>query len=260
MKKFWYLLSLPLGLLTFWCCGSFSNGKAVDQAAHQQAHRPLPRTVSVAVLELFTSQGCSSCPPADRLLGTYASKENIIPLCFHVDYWNRQGWKDPFSAKEYTERQYDYAAALHANVYTPQLVINGQSEMIGSDAAAIAAAIQKVMAGEPEAAIVIKKVQITAGTAAITFDLEGNTVHTALWLAWVENKATTPIKGGENTGITLDNYNIVRKLSTMGSFGPGDQTRQVIVPPATDIKNTTVVLFLQDKNSHKITAADRFVL
>ena len=89
-------------------------------------------------------------------MGTYTSKENVIVLSFHVDYWNRLGWKDPFSSKEYTQRQYDYASALHADVYTPQLIINGQTEMIGSDAGKISNAINKVFAEQPDATLSIK--------------------------------------------------------------------------------------------------------
>ena len=88
----------------------------------------------VAVLELFTSEGCSSCPSADKLLPQLAKLDsNIIPLSFHVDYWNRLGWEDPFSSSEYSERQRSYAKQLNLeSVYTPQLVVNGEYELVGS--------------------------------------------------------------------------------------------------------------------------------
>jgi hypothetical protein len=127
MKKslYGFLLTLPLFIL--WFCTPSSAGK---EKQTEKKHSATSKTAAknVAVLELFTSQGCSSCPPADRLLETYISKENVIVLSFHVDYWDRLGWKDPFSSNEYTKRQYRYASALNSGVYTPQLVVNGESE------------------------------------------------------------------------------------------------------------------------------------
>jgi hypothetical protein len=88
------------------------------------------------IMELFTSQGCSSCPHADDLLGEYAEKndDQIIPIAFHVDYWNYLGWKDSFATLQYTQRQENYDVNfLHASVYTPQLIVNGETEIVGSD-------------------------------------------------------------------------------------------------------------------------------
>ena len=90
---------------------------------------------SIAVIELFTSQGCSSCPPADDLIGSYAKQndQSVICLSFNVDYWNRLGWKDVFSNAAYSQRQQQYAQVLHSGVYTPQAVINGKYQFVGSD-------------------------------------------------------------------------------------------------------------------------------
>ena len=137
---YFFLLSLPL--FTLWFCTA-STGKEKQNLYAEQPGFVKTGYKNVAVLELFTSQGCSSCPPADRLLGTYTSKENVIVLSFHVDYWNRLGWIEPFSSKAFTERQYKYASAMNTGVYTPQLVINGQSEMVGSDESKISATVKK---------------------------------------------------------------------------------------------------------------------
>jgi hypothetical protein len=93
------------------------------------------------VLELFTSQGCSSCPPADALLGELVRRPNVIALAWHVDYWNGLGWRDPFATRLATDRQRAYAVRLHAEVYTPALVVNGAVVVVGSDRAAVAQAI-----------------------------------------------------------------------------------------------------------------------
>src|SRR5215471_14483241 len=94
------------------------------------------------VVELFTSQGCSSCPPADAVLGKLAKRSDVLPLAFHVDYWDYIGWKDPFASKETTDRQYDYGRALCLNmVYTPQMVVDGSQDVVGSDEGAVVRAI-----------------------------------------------------------------------------------------------------------------------
>ncbi|MEP6926991.1 MAG: DUF1223 domain-containing protein [Ginsengibacter sp.] len=255
MKKFKYIMFLSIPLFTLWFCTSSSSVKDKEPVSKKEVKTFNAGNKNVAVLELFTSQGCSSCPPADRLLGTYTSKENVIVLSFHVDYWNRLGWKDPFSSKAFTERQYNYASAMNAGVYTPQLVINGQSEMVGSDANKISATIKKVFAQEPEAELSIKAVTPQNGKVNISFLTSGNTTNTVLNIAVVEKKTTTEIKAGENGGATLTNYNVVRNFNTISQVNKGEGTLAIDVPNNGDTKNMSVVLFLQEKGTNKILAA-----
>jgi hypothetical protein len=257
MKKFRYLIFLCAPLFTLWFCTSSSGVKDEDGADKLKTVIPLSDNKNVAVLELFTSQGCSSCPPADRLLGSYTGKENVIVLSFHVDYWNRFGWKDPFSSKEYTQRQYDYASALHADVYTPQLIVNGQSEMIGSDTDKISNAIKKVFAEQPDVTLSIKTVKAESGKATISFDISGSTGKSLLNVAIVEKKTTTDIKAGENGGVTLTNYNVVRNFKTINKVENGNNVSTIDIPSSTDLKNLSVVLYLQEKKNNKISAADQ---
>ncbi|MDQ2719116.1 MAG: DUF1223 domain-containing protein [Bacteroidota bacterium] len=210
---------------------------------------------NMAVLELFTSQGCSSCPPADRLMREYQSKENVIVLSFHVDYWNRLGWKDPYSSKEYSQRQYKYASALNAQVYTPQLVINGQIEMIGSDADKISAIIKKAITQQTDASLLIKTVNPENGQLNVNFVASGNTLNSFLNIAIVEKKTTTQIKAGENDGITLNNYNVVRNFETNKQVNNGENIATINIPAQSDLKKMSVILFLQQNNSNKIIAA-----
>lgn len=212
---------------------------------------------NIAVLELFTSQGCSSCPPADKLLGAYTTKENIIPLSFHVDYWDRLGWKDPFSSKEYSERQYMYASALKAEVYTPQLIINGQQEMIGSDANKIGAALQKISSDTPDAMLSLKKAEANNGKVNISFYLSGNINNSILNIAVVENKTTTPVKAGENGGATLTDYNVVRDFAAIKKFNEGENNVSIDIPVSIAPGNRTLALYLQRANTNKILAADK---
>lgn len=255
MKKLSYLAVLSIPIFALWFC-SASTAKENHRLKNPQSINSSSNK-NVAVLELFTSQGCSSCPPADRLLGMYTSKENVIPLSFHVDYWDRLGWKDPYSSKEYTKRQYNYASALKANVYTPQLVINGQTEMIGSDADKISATIDKVFSEEPGATLTIKKVDPGTEKLNITFDASGNTAKSVLNIALVEKKITTEVKAGENGGATLTNYNVVRKFKTVNAVQNGENNASIDIPPSSDLKNMVVVLFLQQSRSNKISAADQ---
>jgi hypothetical protein len=172
-----------------------------------------PASQGVVVMELFTSQGCSSCPPADEILGKYAIIENpnIIPLAFHVDYWNYIGWRDPFSKKEFTQRQNNYSKKLGLNtVYTPQMIINGQYQMTGNKAADIENRVQQELKISAFGTIKIGEVkQIGSGKLNISYACSnfatGNVVNVAL----VKKKMITNIKRGENEGRKLANYNIV---------------------------------------------------
>jgi hypothetical protein len=195
------------------------------------------------VVELFTSQGCSSCPPADRLLANLgaASGGEIVPLAFHIDSWNYLGWTDPFSQAAWTRRQVAYARALSADPYTPQAVIAGCVEILGSDEAAMRSAIAAA-AIEPAARISLTAVPV-ANEIRVTVDVnlpeslrdrepsacarlpEGNTRRSRvleLMLAVFENGLVTPVERGENGGHTLRNDYVVRRLERIGRLRPGD--------------------------------------
>lgn len=210
----------------------------------------------IAVLELFTSQGCSSCPSADRLLNVYSAKENVIVLSFHVDYWNRLGWKDPYSSAEYTQRQYKYASALNSSVYTPQLVINGENEMVGSDAKRIDNTLISVWSQDANSDILIENVSLGNSKATINYTLSGKTNSSSLNIALVEKKTVTAIRSGENGGATLSGTNVVREFQTISKLTDGKNTQTIDVPQGVDLKNISVVLYLQESNN-KITAADQ---
>jgi hypothetical protein len=257
MKKFGYLVLSIGAIVTLWFCISSCGVKSKESTTNLKTDMSVSGNKNVAVLELFTSQGCSSCPPADRLMGTYTSKENVIVISFHVDYWNRMGWKDPYSSKEYTKRQYDYASALHSDVYTPQLVVNGESEMIGSDANKISAAINKASAEQSDATLSIKTVKAENGKANINFDISGNAGNSILNIALVEKKTSTDVKAGENGGTTLTNYNVVTNFKTINKVADGSNEATIDMPSSPDLNNLSVVLYLQQKKGNKITAADQ---
>ncbi len=260
MKKLLHLLFVSVPLFTLSFCNSSSGMKDRKDTTGARLKTTNLENKNVAVLELFTSQGCSSCPPADRLVETYTTKDNVIVLSFHVDYWDKLGWKDPYSSRQYTQRQYDYADALHSNVYTPQLVINGQTEMIGSDAGKIDATLNKVFGAGADAALSIKAATPGKGDLKIAFNVSGKTENALLNIALVEKKTTTQIKAGENGGATLSGNNVVRNFITTGRVKDGDNNASIDIPKDLDLKNCSVVLFLQQKGTHKIIAASQLGL
>ena len=170
----------------------------------------------VVVVELYTSQGCSSCPPADNFLAELAMRSNVIALSLHVDYWDYIGWKDPFGSPMMTERQRRYASALGLRyVFTPQMIIDGRDSIVGSDRIAVETAIVAARAQDKTARVSFRPdgggvVVIAAGQAPKA----GATV----WQAIYDNDHETDVKRGENSGRTIRNVNVVRSLERLGTW------------------------------------------
>ncbi len=232
----------------------FCSGSTPDKINKIQENTAVNN--NIVVLELFTSQGCSSCPPADRLLGKYADKENVFALSFHVDYWNRLGWKDPFSSAAFSQRQSIYANDFGSSgVYTPQVIINGQKEMVGSDEDKIANTVKQFKAEQPAAKIIIDDVKMENNKATFSYSVTGKTDNAKLNIALVQNKITTSIKSGENGGVTLTNYNVVRNFKSIESLTSEKNNNSVDLVSGIDKNNFSLILYLQDKSSNKIYAA-----
>ncbi len=206
------------------------------------------------VVELFTSQGCSSCPPADAVIHDLnrdpALRGHVIALAYHVDYWDSPGWRDPFSSAEWTQRQVRYVRTLHRpSPYTPQAVVGGTHEFVASDRSALNAALEHASNDKP------------AGEVALTALRERDTVVTTihatvpsgadLMLALTQDDITTKIKHGENAGLTLTNDAIVRRLVRVE---PGQTTVSFKIDPAW--RNLSVAAFVQDRNTLAIGAAE----
>ena len=169
-------------------------------------------TDPIIVLELFTSQGCSSCPPADELLAQIKreSTENIIALSYHVDYWNYIGWEDPFSHRKYSARQgrYNKKFRYHSN-YTPQLVVNGKEHFVGSDASKLRDRINFYRALEPENRIDISRLRKSTDAVSVQYKVDGPITGKLLRAILVIDKRTTLVPRGENRNRKLTNSNIV---------------------------------------------------
>lgn len=195
--------------LKTWCAGAALAAALLIPAPAQAGNQ--------VVVELFTSQGCSSCPPADRLLGELAERDDVIALSFHVDYWNYLGWKDPFSSEASTERQRSYAAVFgRRSVYTPQMVIDGSRQGIGSNRDAVLRAIRQA---RTEARIPVEVRQPDARTAIVVIGGDATLEAPAtVWLFAFDRRHTTQIRRGENEGVTLTNTQVVRAARRVGKW------------------------------------------
>ncbi|HWO26825.1 MAG TPA: DUF1223 domain-containing protein [Kofleriaceae bacterium] len=245
------MLAFLLGFLPFACASA--EGQAVPpSSAPAPAPAPAPSggAEGPLVVELFTSQGCNSCPPADRHLATMAkagqvSGRAVVPLSFHVDYWNDLGWTDPYSQAAWTERQQTYARALGDRVYTPELVVGGAAGMVGSHtqkiAAAIAAAPRPALLAAT-AAWATDHVEVTA-TAPADAD-----VLVAVW----EDARTIAVPRGENAGEKLTNHRIVRRLERIAAAGQRG-TKRIALDPGW--KGTGAVAFAQRADQRIIASA-----
>jgi hypothetical protein len=208
---------------------------------------------SFAVLELFTSEGCSSCPPADRLLPQLANEDaNIIPLSFHVDYWNNLGWKDPFSSSKFSDRQREYGQHFRLeSIYTPQLIINGEYELVGSNRGVAETDIKKLLKEAAPVKLTIDEVNKADNKLKLNCHLEGAWQNSNLLAAVVQKHAEMNVKAGENRGSKLSHTNVVRSFIEQ----PAKEKINFEIDLPNELKNGNwqLVIYMQQKSDLKIT-------
>jgi hypothetical protein len=213
-----------------------------------------------AVVELFTSEGCSSCPPADRLLAEingWGDKNHlqVYPLSFHVDYWNDLGWTDPYSAAEYSDRQRSYAAtAGERRVYTPQMIVNGRSGFVGSDKKRAVTRLQSTLAEAPTAALDVQATSTSNGDVEVSYRTTGLDASAVVNMALVQPSADQVVANGENAGRTLGHVNVVRAFRTV-SVDPSGAGNVSLHRPADLAGPTEVVVYAQEPATGRIVAA-----
>ncbi|TKK67721.1 DUF1223 domain-containing protein [Ilyomonas limi] len=242
-------LFLPVILLACWSCTN-SPGKAVAANSDTTLRSSAPSRV---LIELFTSQGCSSCLAADKLIGNIITTDtNVIALSFHVDYWDRLGWKDVFSNHDYTLRQQQYAHVLHAEqLYTPQAVVQGKNEMVGSNRTRVLEAINKAKA--PIASQIITANAVVNGSnIKLNYSLSATSPKQQVVIVLVQNNATTPVARGENAGAQLTGYNVVRNFIVQPLQDNGSQ--ELTLPDDLKKENASIVLFTQDEQTKEVHA------
>jgi len=213
------------------------------------------------LFELFTSQGCSSCPPADALLTQYSKKPGVITLSFNVDYWNYLGWRDTLSSPENSERQRDYARSRgDGRVYTPQLVVDGITHVNGANEAAIEMAMRNVTKRLKDVEVPVtmraegNSIVIDIGAAPATSDLREGTV----WLVIANDKRTVSIKRGENRGKTITYTHPVREITPIGMWKGKKMTLTLPLKDLHAMGGDCLVALLQVQNTGPVLGAAEY--
>jgi hypothetical protein len=217
------------------------------------------------LVELFTSEGCSSCPPADALLQKLDAQpipgEEMIVLSEHVDYWNHIGWKDPYSSRFYSDRQSAYARRLGlSDVYTPQMIVDGTSQFVGSDEALADKALAEALTN-PKIALHLSSVSVAA-TNVLLAHLETGALPESfglpvadVYIAVALNRAESHVAHGENAGRTLAHTAVVRSIVKVGNIRQGQafaQDIQVKLDPGTDTHNLRLIAFVQEPGHGRV--------
>ena len=265
MKQSPHLLPPTLALILAAACQSGSGSpQAVSAASASSPGARVP-----VVLELFTSEGCSSCPPADALLARLEEQQpvtgaEIIALEEHVDYWDHQGWTDPFSSGQWTQRQQAYAFGFGDHgIYTPELVVNGRSGFVGShESGAYQAVARAVAQSQTDISLSLRKSEkherLSIEVGKLQAAEQGDVAE--VWLAITETALHSAVTGGENAGQDLHHAPVMRWLHKAGSTNP-DATpsftgeSDLKVDSAWKRKNLRVVAFVQEKRSRHILGA-----
>jgi hypothetical protein len=211
------------------------------------------------LLELYTSEGCSSCPPADELLGKLQNEyknDNVYVLAYHVDYWDKQGWKDIFSNADYTKRQYEYAKYLGKEpIYTPQVIVNGKADYIGSQETIVRNAIKTALSKPAVATVSLEAIQ-NNNTLTVNYNVEGSLKNSQLSVAVVQKAAKSNVKRGENAHRILSHYQIVHHLHT-AALKDKNGTVSMHLPKDFNTTDFEVIGFVQDVKTGNILGVNR---
>ncbi len=219
----------------------------------------------VAVVELFTSEGCSSCPPAEAALNDIvaaADRTNarVFALAFHVDYWNGLGWPDPFSDKAYSHRQREYATHFESTrIYTPQMIVNGSTEFVGSSRMKARAAIADALATKPEAEIEATA-RHTAGRVMVSVQRPATKTTALINVALVQRGLTTEVPRGENAGRTLHHENVARDFKTQKVSDDEEYHFDLAFPDGAKPADVSLIVYVQDKETWSIVGAKQLSL
>jgi len=200
----------------------------------------------VNVVELFTSQGCSSCPPADALLSKIKNDKNVIALSYHVDYWDYLGWKDPYSEKEFSQYQRKYAKELNSGVYTPQMVVNGNTEFVGSRESILKSNIRSKSTVK---SLPVPIVNQTKQTLDFSYSLDASDKFDSAYALLVIDEVTTAIGRGENARKKLKNTNVVIKRLPLKNTSGKESFK---IP---DNNNYKVAIITQNKDLEILAAS-----
>ena len=275
MKLLAVLAVAVLGFFSLSIAFHRDDRKETTSPATRSAISPNESSSTPVIVELFTSEGCSSCPPADQLLSRLDKEQsipgaNVIALGQHVDYWNQLGWRDPYSSAQFSARQSSYAEAFGRDgVYTPQMVVDGHLEFVGSNATKAREAITEA-ASSPKAKVQIEITPNTetreSGTVQFTVRVEdipaiaaGDTAEVLLAIA--ESDLSSSVARGENAGRNLRHTAVVRQLATIGSISKTKGEAPFTAAPVVNIPNKwrrdklRAVVIVQERVSRHVLGA-----
>jgi len=228
---------------------------------NKDSFKPKEAGKGFAVVELFTSEGCSSCPPADALVARVQKESADKPvyiLAFHVDYWNRLGWKDVFSSADYTVRQQQYARWLKSSeIYTPQAIVNGRAEFVGSEEGSLRKAIQAGLQKSASTPLTLSDSKFGNNKASIQYHIDGSTNDATLVVVLVQKNATNKVERGENGGRTLAHVQIVNKLQSIVLAGKNSGKADIALPTGFNPAGYEVIAFVQKTSTGEITGASK---
>ena len=208
---------------------------------------------TVVVVELYTSQGCNSCPPADELLTKLAKRDDVLALSLHVDYWDYLGWRDTFAQRQFGERQAGYRDAWRMNyVYTPQMVVQGSQDVMGSDLEKLTAAIATAQEVDPPVKVTIRR---QGGMLKCLIEPGPEPVTGIVWIAKYTMDSTVPIGRGENAGRTIIYSNVVKSLNRIGTWN-GIEPEEVAMPQPDPGEG--VAIWIQSGESGPILVAAKY--
>lgn len=269
-------LLLIIGILCFF--SGILSCSMQDKTVASDVPQALPESVeknnsaknkTPVLVELFTSEGCSDCPPADGVLGRLEREQpnadaEIITLALHVDYWDRLGWKDTFSSHLYSERQTGYAETFKLDsVYTPQMIVDGQQQFVGSNFGAAQNAVGEAAKNQKAT------IELTMGTDAknqnpnVKVKISNLPAHenSYVWLAIAENNLKTAVGRGENRDKTLSHSSVVREMKLIGEINSTDKTFEVEtayeLQPDWNKQNLKFVVFVQGRDTKKVYGVNK---
>ncbi|MGI9036195.1 MAG: DUF1223 domain-containing protein [Pyrinomonadaceae bacterium] len=251
-----------LGLITYSVQKNAVSNEPQKVSVNEQREVSPAKAKTPVLVELFTSEGCSSCPPADRVLSQFDKTQpnpnaEIITLSLHVDYWNNLGWSDPFSSPLFSQRQEIYGQKFKiGSIYTPQMVVDGTRQFVGSDTAEASKAISE-SAKLPKA-----KVNLSVSGDELKVGVSEIPAHAdaSIFLAIAEDNLSTKVGGGENGGSTLQHTSVVRQLIPVGRVLSTDndfETETALqIQPEWKRENLKFVVFVQENQSRRILGAN----
>jgi hypothetical protein len=207
----------------------------------------------IGVVELFTSQGCSSCPPADKALGKLIEEGKVLALSYHVDYWNYLGWEDTLATKEATDRQYAYAKTLkRRGVYTPQVIVNGRDHLVGSNYNGIKARVSTFESSERGLAVPLS---ISAKGDEISITIGKGQGKASIVAVYFDNENTVDIKRGENRGKQITYHHSVKDIETIGMWYGDAQEIKLPMAVMEKVKEGGAAILLQSMASEGTPSA-----